>query len=103
MPEPTTSLLKAAAEPLEKEAKGLLIRLFGPTFEEFGAMLAEPFRLKRLERGVVLLRKAERIMKENHLPPKAINMKILLPLLDAGTLEEDEDMAERWASLLASA
>jgi hypothetical protein len=30
-------------------------------------------------------------------------MKVLLPLLETAALEDDEDMAERWASLLASA
>jgi hypothetical protein len=32
-----------------------------------------------------------------------VNLKVLLPLLEAASLENDEDMAERWASLLASA
>jgi hypothetical protein len=30
-------------------------------------------------------------------------MKILVPLLENGSLEEDEDMIERWATLLANA
>ena len=30
-------------------------------------------------------------------------MRVLFPLLDAAVLEDNEDMGERWASLLASA
>jgi len=66
-------------------------------------MLGNRIRMFRLSQEVKLLRKAEKILEDSGLKPKVVNLRTLLPLLDAAVLEDDEDMAERWASLLASA
>ena len=42
-------------------------------------------------------------MEKDGLTPKAVNLRVLFPLLEAAVLEDDEQMAERWASLLSSA
>jgi len=86
-----------------EEAKGLLNKFLGPAFNEAGAMLGNNVRMFRLREEIKLLRKAEQILSEEGLEPKAVNMRVLLPLLDTAVLEDNEDMAERWASLLASA
>ncbi len=97
---PTTSKVTTAAL---AEAKGLLSKFLGPAFEEAGAVLGDHVRTFRLRQQIKLLRKAERILKDEGLKPKAVNMRVLLPLIDAAALEDDEEMAARWASLLASA
>lgn len=99
----TDPLTPKVADAVIEEAKGLLNKFLGPAFEEAGAMLGNNVRMFRLRQEIKLLRKAEQILNEAGLKPKAVNMRVLLPLLDTAVLEDNEDMAERWASLLASA
>jgi Abortive infection alpha len=92
-------ITKAAVE----EVKTLLNKFLGPGFEEAGAMVGDRIRLVRFSQQLKLLRKAEEILKSAGLKPQSVNMKVLFPLLDAAAFEDNEDMAERWASLLAAA
>src|ERR1700722_1141793 len=85
------------------EAKGLLNKFLGPGLEEAGEMIADRVRLFRLKQQIKLFRTAEQLLAHEKLEPKAVNLKVLLPLIDAASLEEDEEMSDRWASLLASA
>jgi hypothetical protein len=85
------------------EAKGLLGKFLGPSADELGAALADNFRLFRVKQQIRLLRDAKQLLADEGLDPKAVNLKTLVPLLEAAVLEEDEDMSKRWAALLASA
>lgn len=42
-------------------------------------------------------------VRASGLPPSAVEDKLLRAVLEDGALEEDEDMQERWANLLANA
>ena len=42
-------------------------------------------------------------MEENGLSKQAVPLKVLVPLIDASSLEEDDSMQARWANLLANA
>ena len=48
------------------------------------------------------MRAAEKI-KESGLPPVGVEDKLLRSILEEGPMEDDEDMQERWANLLANA
>jgi hypothetical protein len=96
------TIIKGASATIE-EGKGLLNKLLGPAFDEAGAIIGERMRVFRLQQQVELLRKTSRILDEAGITPKTIKMNVLFPLLDVAALEEDEDMRDRWASLLASA
>ncbi len=50
-----------------------------------------------------ILKKAQEYAEEAGFEPGVVNMNLLVPLLEAGSLEEDEGMADRWAALLANA
>jgi hypothetical protein len=90
-------------ESVVKEAKGLFNKFLGPFFEEAGELLGDHMRLVRLNRQIDLLRKAEQLLAEKGLQPKAVKMNVLLPLLETAMLEDDKEMSDRWASLLATA
>ena len=47
--------------------------------------------------------KAKKKFDEAGISPEKVPVKTLLPLLDAGSLEEDDQMLDRWANLLAAA
>jgi hypothetical protein len=49
------------------------------------------------------LEKTDEILNRHEMRLKAVNLRTLLPLLEAAAVESDEDMTSRWASLLASA
>lgn len=50
-----------------------------------------------------LLERAQDHLREAGRDPREVEWNVLFPLLDAGSLEEDPDMADRWAALLANA
>jgi hypothetical protein len=56
-----------------EEAKGLLNKFLGSAFKEAGAMLGNNVRMFRLRQEIKLLRKAEQILKDSGLEPKAVN------------------------------
>jgi hypothetical protein len=102
MKEPSALMLSAASKALD--VKGLTNKLLGPAFEQVGAMLADEVRIRmHLPLNIRLLRRVNRILEKENIKPRSVNLKVLLPLLDAAALEDDETMAERWASLLPSA
>jgi len=47
--------------------------------------------------------KAAEKVKASGLPPTAVTDKLLRAVLEDGPMEDDEDMQERWANLLANA
>ena len=96
-------LLPESAADALKELVGLATKLLGPGVEATGEIIADRLRLLRFQLQVRLLRKAEEIAQAEGFPRKAINGKVLFSLLQAADLEDNNDMQERWASLLASA
>ena len=99
----TTAVATQVASAAVEEAKGLFGKFLGPACEEMGALIGEHVRVFRLKNQIRILKRAKKILATEGLEPEAVNLKTFVPLLEAGALEEDDEMAERWASLLASA
>jgi hypothetical protein len=102
----TDDLLPAikAAEELEPalqafaEATGLL----GPV-RELALWATDLIRYRRAPYQARLLMRAAEKIKASRLPPSAVEDKLLRAVLEDGAMEDDEDMQERWANLLANA
>jgi hypothetical protein len=94
--------LAAIAAPI-KDITELLNKFLSPSFQEAGEVIGDRIRVFRLKQQTKLLQKTIGILEEAGLEPKPVSLRVLFPLLDAAVLEEDDQMAERWASLLASA
>jgi hypothetical protein len=92
-----------ALDHLTKEGRELLAKIAGPSAEELGYILAEKLKLRRLRNLAVILREAKSIMSDAGLEPHQIRLKILHPLLEQASLENDRDLVSKWAGLLASA
>src|SRR4051794_22266706 len=103
MSSPTPGAVIAQTLKMPAEINGLLQKLFGPAFEEAGGIYGDKIRVYRMERQIELLEKTKKILNDHNLTPKAVNLKVLLPLMEAATLEDNSDMQARWAALLASA
>jgi hypothetical protein len=81
----------------------LIYALCGPAFTEYGLAWgdsAKIFRLRRLKR---LLEKTQQQINENGVKPGAVKFSILNDIMNHGSAEDDDDLQDRWANLLANA
>ena len=74
-----------------------------PIFSEFGNYIAEKIRFVRFQNSLKVLARAKDILEEKGLDTKSVDLKVLVPILEGAALEEDDEMTEIWAKLLASA
>ena len=82
--------------------KGFLEKLAGGTIEEAGLMFADKIRLRRLKNQITILSKAQKIATDANIDVKQINYKILVPLLEYASLEEEESLQDKWACLISN-
>lgn len=76
--------------------------VLGPSLKEYSGMLADNFRLRRFKNQVKILYKAQEFLKEKNIDPKKVELKILSPLVEYSSLEEDELLQEKWSKLIAN-
>jgi hypothetical protein len=96
-------LVKIGAEVLTEPATDFLKKVSGTPGQEIGETFGEYLRFRRWKRAVKMLKKAEKFAEKKGLDPKQVPDRTLFPILDGASLEDDDDMTERWAHLLASA
>src|SRR6266571_4175970 len=89
----------AAAVPFTSIVK----RMLGPAADELAEMWRDQVRLYRYERQLKCVEKAERMAQEAGFTPQAVPPKILFPLLEGASFEDNEDLHTMWAALLANA
>ncbi len=89
----------AAAIPFTSIVK----RMLGPAADEIAERVRDEIKLYRYGRQLSMLSKAEKLAKDAGFTPKAVPVKTLFALLDGASLEENEDLHDKWASLLANA
>jgi hypothetical protein len=82
---------------------GIVKRMLGPAADEVAEMWRDRVRLYRYERQLKCVEKAEKMAKEAGFTPQAVPPKILFPLLEGASFEDDKDLHDMWASLLANA
>ena len=97
------SIADKALDALMKPASDVLLKLLGPAAQETGQMLGDIVRVYRLGRSVKLLNKVKRLAEEAGFEPRAVPVRLLLPILEVASLEQDEDLHTMWANLLANA
>ncbi len=83
-------------------AKNFLDKLIMPAVEETGLLLKDHVTMWKFKRQVGMLNKAKAICEKNKISPKAISLKLLVPLLEYSGLEEDETLHDKWAILLSN-
>ena len=77
--------------------------MLGPATAEIAERFRDDIRLYRFARELSCLKKAEKMAKDAGFTPKAVPIKLLFPLLEGASLEENEDLHTMWAALLANA
>ena len=77
--------------------------MLGPTTAEIAERFRDEVRRYRYGRQLECLKKAEKMAKDAGFTPNAVPIKLLFPLLEGASLEENEDLHTMWAALLANA
>lgn len=83
-------------------AKEFLGKLIMPSVEEVGLLIQDKVKMWRLNNQIKMLNKARTICEQNKINIRSISPKLIAPLLEGASLEEDENMQEKWAALLSN-
>tara|TARA_R110002111_G_scaffold262275_1_gene337701 strand:- start:1438 stop:2193 length:756 start_codon:yes stop_codon:yes gene_type:complete len=86
---------------LDKTEK-FMSKLLGPSIKEYGELFADKVRFKRLNNQVKIFNKTRELLDKNGLEPRELNLKTLIPLLEKSSIEEDEQLQDKWANLIAN-
>jgi hypothetical protein len=83
-------------------AKDFLDKLIMPSVEETGLLLRDKVTFWRTKNQIQILNKAKLHCEKHNVATKTISLKVLCPLLDNASLEDDEIMQDKWAILIAN-
>ncbi len=87
-------------ETLTQILQEFIQKVITPPLEEVGLLFADHIKYWRLKNQVKIVEKAELFLKDNNIKTQKVSLKVLAPLLDAASFEEDESLQEKWAALL---
>jgi hypothetical protein len=106
----TTDDLELAKEVAKEAVKQTLApvqeivrELSGPAATEVGLMLGDFVRVWRLKRAVKYLEDVKEVASKAGLLLKPVAPRLLFPILDSASLEDDNDLHQRWVALLTNA
>lgn len=102
--EPIQALLvKKGLEEATKGAENFLGAVLGEPLKAIGGLITDQINSRRQSNLIVIVKNAATKLKDAGVNPKSVPLKIIHPLLEYCSLEEDPSMQERWANLLANA
>jgi hypothetical protein len=101
--DPTKNAVKGAIEALYKPIESIVKTLAGPAAEEIGLSFRDSVQAWRFKRQVRLFERVKKICDEAGIKPEAVKLSLLFDVVDKATLEEDDDLQDRWANLVANA
>jgi hypothetical protein len=83
-------------------AKSFVDKLVLPPIEELGLLVRDQMAYWRFSNQVKILNKAKNICEKNWVSVKAIPPKLLCPYLENASLEDDDELQDKWAVLLVN-
>jgi hypothetical protein len=83
-------------------AKDFVDKLIGPAVDEAGLLLRDSVALWRFKNQVRVLNKARLYCETHGIEPTKISPKLLWPLLEGASLEDDPVLEDKWATLLGN-
>lgn len=83
-------------------AKSFLDKLIAPAIEETGLLIKDSIAKWRFNNQVQALNKAREYCIKHDISPKQISFKLICPLLDYASLEDNEILQDKWGILLAN-
>ena len=88
-----------------REAGGFLARYINGSLEQGIGIFEDKLKYMRWERQVRLMQKADEFLQARGLtqPARSVPIKIAIPIMQGGSLEEDDYLQDYYARLLANA
>jgi|TARA_R110000822_G_scaffold309965_2_gene440793 hypothetical protein len=83
-------------------AKDFLGRLINPAAEEVGLLISDNIKFFRFKNQVRILLRAKDYVEKKNIKIKEIPIKILVPLLENASLEDNDTLQNKWANLLVN-
>jgi len=83
-------------------AKNFVDKLIMPSIEETGLLMKDHITMWRFKNQVKMLNKAKDYCDKHNIHPKKISLKVLAPLLEYSSLEEEDIMQDKWSVLLSN-
>ena len=84
------------------KAEKLFGILFGKGLEEYGLTIQDKVRYRRYKNQLKIFSQAQELLEKSGLNPKEISLKMLVPLIEFCSLEEEPFLQEKWSRLIAS-
>jgi hypothetical protein len=95
-------VIKTGTEQLFAPLQRLLDQLIGPAATEVGLSLSDSVKVWRFKRQLRLLQEVKRLVEDSGKQIKPIATRLFFPVLEAASIEDDDEMQTRWAALLAN-
>lgn len=95
-------LIEFGKTAIDKASKFLEL-ILSPPLEELGLLGKDQIKFWRFKNQVRILNLAQDYLKKKNVSPRKVPLKTLVPLLEYGSMEEEEKMQEKWAALLSKA
>ena len=88
-----------------RELGGFISKFIAGTLEQGLGIFEDKLKYMRWERQVSFMEKTDKTLSNRGLkhPSRAVPMKIAIPLFQAATVEDDDDLQTIWANLLVNA
>lgn len=83
-------------------AKDFVDKLIGPSVEQIGLLFADNIKYFRFKNQVKILIKAKEYVESKNIDTKSIPLKILVPLIEKASLEENEELQNKWAIMITN-
>ena len=83
-------------------AKDFIDKMISPSVEEVGLLFKDKVNIWRFKNHVKSINKTKDYCVKHNISPKVISLKLLYPLLEFASLEEDEELQDKWAILLGN-
>lgn len=94
---------KAEIEATQKEVSDFFGGIIPDFVKEGGGILTDTVRFWRWKNQVNIIKKAKEKIEKNNLTKQQVPLKILSPILENSSLEEEEIIQDKWSNLLANA
>ena len=103
MDQSSEDALKVAMDSALVPITDIIGRLLGPAADEIGKGLQASVAGWTLKRQIRFWQRAERLIKEAEFEPKPVPPKIVFAIAQNAQIEDDDELQDRWAALLANA
>lgn len=95
-------VIKTSVEQLFAPFQKLFDELLGPAATVVGESLGDQAKVWQFKRRIRFMAEMKRLADESGLKINPIAPRLFFPVYDAASIEDDDDMQTRWASLIAN-